>query len=93
MLLDRIHQAIEQDAENRRRGSERAQIEERVDRLTPREREVMGLVASGKPNRQIAGELGLSEKTVEVHRARIMSKMGAHSVAELVRMALTVEGP
>ncbi len=66
---------------------ESARIHRRLETLTPREREVLAGVVSGQLNKQIAGDLGIAEKTVKVHRGRVMEKMGAQSVAELVRMA------
>jgi len=87
VLLDAIHRAIEQDARLRRERAERAEILSRVARLTPREREVLTRVVAGKMNKQIAAELGTSEKTIKVHRARVMSKMQAESLAELVVLA------
>ncbi len=86
-LLDAVQQAIERDRAAR---EQRAQIEElrsRYRRLTPREREVMALVATGLLNKQIAGELGTSEASVKVHRQHVMEKMQAGSLAALVRMA------
>jgi FixJ family two-component response regulator len=89
-LLDAIQQALERDRKSR---GQRAAIEElrrRFASLTPREREVMGLVVAGLLNKQIAGELGTSEATVKIHRHHVMEKMRAGSVAELVRMADSV---
>ena len=90
-LLHRIHQAIEQDARTRRDRAAKAEITARLASLTPREGQVLDLVVAGKPNKAIAGELGLSHKTVEFHRAKIMDKMRADNVAELVRMVLAAE--
>jgi two-component system response regulator FixJ len=90
-LLHRIHQAIEQDTRTRRDRAGKAEITARLASLTPREGQVLDLVVAGKPNKAIAGELGLSHKTVEFHRAKIMEKMRADSVAELVRMVLAAE--
>ncbi|MEM1444578.1 MAG: response regulator [Planctomycetota bacterium] len=89
-LLERIDRAIELDAERRRKDCEVTTIQERIASLTTRETQVMSMVVVGKLNKQIAAELDLSHKTVEVHRAHVMSKMGAASLAELVRMAATV---
>lgn len=89
-LLERIRAAIEIDAEQQRDQTKQADIHERLDKLTPREQQVMSMVVVGKLNKQIASELGLSHKTVEVHRAHVMNKMGAASLAELVRMATAV---
>jgi len=88
VLLDRINDALQIDQENRDMAAHRSQIEHRYDRLTPRERQVMTMVVGGKLNKQIASELGLSHKTVEVHRSHVMSKMEAPSLAALVRMAM-----
>jgi len=89
LLLDRIQQAILSDRQVRARKAERAELAARVGQLTPREREVMQLVVAGSSNREIAAELGLSVKTVEVHRARVMEKMEVDSLAELVRLVLS----
>jgi FixJ family two-component response regulator len=86
-LLDAIQIALERDDARRVQEAEVAQLRERYESLTPREREVMPLVVSGLLNKQIAAEIGASEATVKVHRSQLMRKMGAESVAELVRMA------
>lgn len=83
-LLDRVHEAISKDKENRRRLAESEEIQRRIDLLTPRENEVMGLVAEGLLTKQIARKLGISEKTVEVHRSHVTKKMHVQSVAQLV---------
>jgi len=87
-LLDRVQQVIEQDRKNRRLLQGRNEILERIASLTPREREVMEMVAEGKPNKVIAIDLGVSERTVEIHRARVMKKMEAESLPHLVRMTM-----
>ena len=89
---DRIQRALEKDRTNRAELGERSRIRERRDSLTPREREVLGLVTSGKANKVMAADLGLSQRTVEIHRARVMEKMGASSLAQLVRMVMDLEG-
>jgi FixJ family two-component response regulator len=86
-LLDAIERAIDRSIRTRAERSERSTIRRRVDRLTPRERQVFGLVVDGLLNKQVAGKLHMSEKTVKVHRARVMQKMEADSLAELVRLA------
>jgi len=91
-LIDRINAALKQDAENRAALEKHADIKRRFESLTPREREVMALVVDGKPNKVIAIDLGLSERTVEIHRANVMEKMGARSVAHLVKMNLMLAG-
>lgn len=88
LLLDRIRRAIEKDTESRRANSQRAEVAARLAQLTPREREVMDLVIAGKANKVIASELGLSPKTVEVHRAHVMKKMQVDSLADLVRLGM-----
>jgi FixJ family two-component response regulator len=87
-LLDEIHKAIALDRRNRKEALRRQDVQTRLSRLTPREREVMDLVVNGMANKQIAAELGLSDKTVEIHRARVMDKTGADSLAALVRLAM-----
>ena len=87
-LLDLIQQAIARDVEIREVAAQGAQVAERKALLTPREHEVMGLVVAGKANKVIAIELAISERTVELHRGRIMKKMQARSLAELMRMVL-----
>ena len=86
-LLDAIGQAIDRDRAARKQRAELAELHECTDSLTPREREVMTLVVSGSLNKQIALELGISEKTIKVHRGQVMHKMHADSLADLVRMA------
>ncbi len=87
-LLDRMQRAISFDAERRGRDSQRAQLSALVASLTPREREVMDLVVEGMSNKAVANTLGLSAKTVEVHRAKVMEKMNARSVSDLVKMSM-----
>ena len=86
-LLDAVHAAIERDAARHSEAGPASNLRARFDTLTPREREVMGLVAAGRANKQIAAELGVSLVTVKVHRGHVMHKMLAGSVAELVRMS------
>ena len=86
-LLAAVQRGVALDAELRRVGALVGALTTRVDRLTPRERQVFRLVVTGMLNKQIAGRLGTCERTIKVHRARIMRKMEAGSVAELVRMA------
>jgi two-component system response regulator FixJ len=90
-LLDRINQALDKDAAMRRSIKELNSIRERLASLTPREREVMDLVVHGKANKVIAGDLDLSQRTVEIHRARVMEKMQASSLAHLVRMVIEID--
>ena len=92
-LLDAIHQSLERDRAGREHSREIAELRERFDSLTSREREVMSLVVAGWLNKQIGFELGISEITVKIHRGRVMNKMGAQSLAELVRMTERLEIP
>ncbi len=91
-LLDSVHRAIEKDAMQRGEASRIADIQEHVARLTPREREVLDLVVAGYRNKLIASELSVSQSTVEAHRAKVMEKMAAKSLSDLMRMLLTLEG-
>jgi len=91
VLLDSVHRAIELDGEHRGRVLQLADISARLDRLTPREREILDLVVAGKRNKVIAGELGISQSTVESHRARVMEKMQAESLSDLMRMMLSLQ--
>jgi FixJ family two-component response regulator len=92
-LLDAIQQALERDRAARKHSSETAELRKRFDALTSRESEVMSLVVAGWLNKQIGFELKISEITVKIHRGRVMSKMGAQSLAELVRMTERLEIP
>jgi two-component system response regulator FixJ len=89
-LLDHINHSLKQDAENRNSVARRAEVLHRLESLTPRERQVMNLVVDGAANKVIAIDLDLSERTVEIHRAKVMEKMGARSVAHLVKLHLTL---
>ena len=90
-LMDRIQRALEKDRANRAELGECSLIRQHHETLTPREREVLALVTSGKANKVMAADLGLSQRTIEIHRARVMEKMGASSLAHLVRMVLDLE--
>ncbi|MFZ9477867.1 MAG: response regulator transcription factor [Steroidobacteraceae bacterium] len=87
-LIDRIQRALAADADNRRLLEQRDELRRRYATLTPREQEVLVLVTDGRANKVMAGDLGVSQRTIEIHRARVMEKMGARSVAQLVRMTL-----
>ncbi len=89
-LVAAVEQALQRDAEQRRDRAIRNMIQQRLKGLTRRERQVMEQVIRGRLNKQIAEDLGIGEKTVKVHRARVMPKMGARSVAELVQLAARV---
>ncbi len=91
LLLDRIHEAIERDAKARRQQSQRADLEARMALLTPRQREILEMVVAGRATKQIAFQLGISPRTVEVHRSHIMERMLADSVADLVRFVMQAE--
>jgi len=92
-LLDRIQRAIVKDGELRKSLGEHTRIKAHLESLTPREREVLDLMTEGKQNKAIAQVLDVSPRTIEIHRARVMEKMGAQSVAELVRMMLDLKQP
>ncbi|MCP4992786.1 MAG: response regulator transcription factor [Gammaproteobacteria bacterium] len=89
LLLDSIRRALVQDQDQRSSQAERAEIATRLANLTPREHEVMEMVTSGRANKDIASALGVSAKTVEAHRARVMEKMEANSLAALVKMVIS----
>jgi two-component system, LuxR family, response regulator FixJ len=88
LLLDRVRQALEIDRQSREVRARREEARRRLASLSAREREVLELVAAGKANKEVAAALGLSTKTVEVHRAHVMSKMAVDSLAELIRVAI-----
>jgi two-component system, LuxR family, response regulator FixJ len=90
-LIDRVQRALIKDQENRQALKESERIRARLQSLTPREREVLDMITRGKLNKVIAAELGLSQRTVEIHRAHVMEKMAAPSIAQLVRMMMDLE--
>ena len=89
VMLERVQKAIEHAQRVRAEAEQRAEIDQRIDTLTPRERQVMDMVVNGMAHKQVAAELGLSEKTIEVHRKHVMDKLRAGNVADLIRMALS----
>lgn len=91
-LLRLVSQCLVAEQEHRARRRQDAEVSRRLDQLTQREREVLDLIIGGKLNKQIADVLGISIKTVEVHRARVMEKMAAQSLAELVQSVMAIEG-
>ena len=92
-LLESVERALTRSAEQRRRASAKAHARDLIERLTPREHEVMQLVATGMLNKQVGGELGMAEKTVKTHRAHVMQKLGITSVAELMVVLQKAEVP
>ncbi len=90
-LVESVKHALEYDRNNRSTLTQLDVIRERIVSLTPREREVLDLVVRGRPNKIMAQQMGLSQRTVELHRSRVMEKMGASSVAHLVRMLMNLE--
>ena len=86
-LLDTVHAAIERDRAHRQEAGALTELRMRFDTLTPREREILSRVVTGKLNKQVAADLGVSEITVKIHRGQVMQKMQAKSVIDLVRMA------
>ncbi|MEX2475723.1 response regulator FixJ [Marinobacter sp.] len=90
-LLEKIEAALEQDREQRKSLDEKQEIIKRIKSLTPREHEIMDRMIAGQANKVIAIELEISQRTVEIHRSRVMHKMGTHSLAHLVRMVLSVK--
>jgi FixJ family two-component response regulator len=92
-LIDRVQRALAVDHANRETLAQRDTVRHRYESLTPREQEVIALVTQGKANKVMAGDLGVSQRTVEIHRARVMEKMGAQSLAHLVRMVIDLGLP
>ena len=90
-MLDAVMAAIERDRQRRAVDSDISQLQQRFGTLSPREQQVMLLVTSGKMNKQVAGDLGISEITVKIHRGAAMRKMGSRSLAELVKMGEVIK--
>ena len=87
-LLDLVHKAMKLDASLAEEMSRKAEFDKRLSLLTPRERQILDLIAAGKANKQIAHDLGISQRTVEVHRAKVMKKIQAKSLADLMKMVI-----
>jgi FixJ family two-component response regulator len=90
-LLQAVRQALEQNRQQRKARAELMELEDRLGTLTPRERDILPLVAGGLLNKQAAAQLGISEVTLQIHRSRIMQKMKANSLPDLVRMAAKLD--
>jgi FixJ family two-component response regulator len=90
-LIDRIHEALQVEKSQRDAAANLAELRSRADSLTPRESEVFARVADGQANKVVAIELGISERTVEIHRSQVMQKMQARNLAGLVRMRIVLE--
>ncbi|HKR38163.1 MAG TPA: response regulator [Paraburkholderia sp.] len=91
VLFEATSRALERAGQLYEQREQHAEIQRRVEKLTPREREVMALVVTGRPNKLVADELGAAEKTIKIHRARVMEKMKANSLADLVRLMTTFD--
>ncbi|MBL6933422.1 MAG: response regulator transcription factor [Rhodospirillales bacterium] len=91
LLLDQVNRAVAHSVSSRAAQSQQAELSERRETLTPREQQVMALMATGEPNKSIAHKLDISDKTVEAHRAKVMSKMQANSLADIVRMVMALD--
>jgi FixJ family two-component response regulator len=92
-ISSRAQRALERETSIRTQLRATDRIRERVAALTPREREVLTLVTTGTPNKVVAGDLGVSQRTIDIHRSRVMEKMQAHSLAQLVRMTMDLDRP
>lgn len=90
-LIDRVGDALQQDRRNRAQLAKRSVIDARLASLTPRELQVLRLLVQGQSNKQMAGELGVSQRTIEIHRAHLIRKMQANSIAHLIRMSLNAD--
>jgi FixJ family two-component response regulator len=92
-LIDRVQRALAKDGENRVALSQHSKMRARLESLTARERDVLGLMVQGKPNKIMAADLGISQRTVEIHRARVMEKLEVSSLAQAVRMMMELDSP
>jgi two-component system, LuxR family, response regulator FixJ len=90
-LVASVHAALQQQQDQTKRGAERTEIENRISKLSAREKDVLAGLIEGRANKQIAFDLGISPRTVEIYRANLMNKMQADSLSDLVRMALLVQ--